>query len=273
MSIDSDTGSGSDDDFVMVSPTDDARRMTSLSPPPGERTVPQSPPQSIAYPAGSLPYASPEQMRSREPIVHPAGDIWALGVVLYALLDGRMPFADDFEPRLRMRILKGEWERPRAFGAASSKPHTRRPRPAELAEEVLRGCLEPDPTLRWTISQVRDSNWLAHHRAELAARAQEMADAALGLHSPRGRTAARRDPSAGDGRSSSRSSTSRQRRPDRSTSRGSAHLHAHGVDAATRASELLEEYHHERRARWSPKQHDSPRFGGSGDSHRRAEPY
>lgn len=67
-----------------------------------------------SFPPGSLQYASPELLlpptsQNGRYTTHPAQDMWALGVLLYALLAGKLPFQDSFEPRLQMKIVKGKW--------------------------------------------------------------------------------------------------------------------------------------------------------------------
>lgn len=57
---------------------------------------------------GSLPYAAPELLIRKKPgpyVSDPSQDIWALGILLYALLTGRLPWTDSFEPRLQIKIL------------------------------------------------------------------------------------------------------------------------------------------------------------------------
>ena len=80
------------------------------STPVGNVTTPARPAQ--VFQTGSLPYAAPELLMphfSAPARVDPAQDIWALGVMLYAMLTGRLPFVDTFDPRLQMKILHGEF--------------------------------------------------------------------------------------------------------------------------------------------------------------------
>ncbi|KAH6893865.1 CAMK/CAMK-unique protein kinase [Coprinopsis sp. MPI-PUGE-AT-0042] len=107
-----------------------------------------SAPLSHVHQPGSLPYAAPELLlphTSEMQPTHPSQDIWALGVILYALLTGHLPFSDSFEPRLQMKILNGVFEIPSDIGRG--------------AERVLLGCMERNMSKRWSISMVDEVAW------------------------------------------------------------------------------------------------------------------
>ncbi|KAL9122967.1 MAG: hypothetical protein Q9187_000474 [Circinaria calcarea] len=98
--------------------------------------------------AGSLQYASPELILSPAGLLNPAVDIWAFGVVVYALLVGDLPFQHMFQPRVQMMILAGDWNREALAGAG------------EDVQELVKGCLCMDWEERWTIGRVLDCAWL-----------------------------------------------------------------------------------------------------------------
>lgn len=60
---------------------------------------------------GTTGYASPEMLSGRK-YLGVETDIWSLGIILYTLLSGGLPFDDDNEAIMKELILKGEYEEP-----------------------------------------------------------------------------------------------------------------------------------------------------------------
>lgn len=87
---------------------------------------------------GSPLYMSPEQMASSRD-VDVRTDIWALGVIMYELMSGRVPFVADTMPQLCAMILQ------------SPAPPLRNLRPdaPETLQLALLRCLEKDPKARF----------------------------------------------------------------------------------------------------------------------------
>ena len=86
---------------------------------------------------GTLNYMPPEQLRGGE--VDHRVDLFSLGVVLYEMLTGRLPFAGESMADVADRILNRE---PEAIGRYSYSV------PAEV-ESIVRKALEKDPAFRY----------------------------------------------------------------------------------------------------------------------------
>jgi serine/threonine protein kinase len=88
---------------------------------------------------GTLPYMAPEQACGEPGRVGPATDVWALGVILYDLLGGRLPFRAADTDELVRRISAEAPPPPTGLGG---------PPDADLDAIVLR-CLAKDPAARY----------------------------------------------------------------------------------------------------------------------------
>ncbi|MGY2947067.1 protein kinase domain-containing protein [Thermostichus sp. MS-CIW-34] len=92
------------------------------------------------YFLGTMVYASPEQMRGEK--LDGRSDIYSLGVVLYELLTGALPFEPDTDT-LQGWYHVHNFQKPRPF----QDHKLAHPIPAAL-ERVILQCLEKDPALR-----------------------------------------------------------------------------------------------------------------------------
>ncbi|MBT8399923.1 MAG: serine/threonine-protein kinase, partial [Rhodothermia bacterium] len=86
---------------------------------------------------GTVAYMSPEQARGEE--VDQRSDLWSLGVILYEMVSGRMPFAGDYEQAIVYGILNSEPEPLTAIRTGV---------PMEL-ERIVAKCVLKDPARRY----------------------------------------------------------------------------------------------------------------------------
>jgi protein-serine/threonine kinase len=133
------------------------------------RSIPQ-PPQSplLTTRCGSEDYAAPEILLS-QPYDGRATDAWALGVLLYALMEGRLPF-DPPPPRpgakvsrsrgrAAHRIARCDWIWSR-FGDVDGEWDAEMGKGWEDGRDVVDGLLRKVNKGRWSIDQVHDFEWV-----------------------------------------------------------------------------------------------------------------
>uniref|UniRef100_A0A8B9KLJ7 non-specific serine/threonine protein kinase n=1 Tax=Astyanax mexicanus TaxID=7994 RepID=A0A8B9KLJ7_ASTMX len=94
---------------------------------------------------GSPPYAAPELFQGKK-YDGPEVDVWSLGVILYTLVSGSLPFDGQNLKELRERVLRGKYRIP--FYMSTD------------CENLLKKFLILNPTKRGSLEQVMKDRWM-----------------------------------------------------------------------------------------------------------------
>ena len=93
---------------------------------------------------GSPCYAAPEMIKG-EKYFGLGADIWSSGVILYAMVCGYLPFEDQNTKKLYQKILKADYKLPSFL--------------SDEVKSLISLILNPDPTKRYNIQDIRDHPW------------------------------------------------------------------------------------------------------------------
>ncbi|KAJ0392846.1 hypothetical protein P43SY_000585 [Pythium insidiosum] len=99
---------------------------------------------------GSPCYAAPEMIQGKL-YFGPLADVWSLGVVLFAMVCGYLPFEDSNTNLLYKKILSADYRLP--------------PFLSHTVQDLIHRILETNPEKRFTIEMIRQHPWIAHSRA------------------------------------------------------------------------------------------------------------
>ena len=98
----------------------------------------------------------------------PVVDIWSLGVILFALVSGYLPFEDPNTSALYKKILAGDYKPPRFISSD--------------VKDLIRRILETDPRKRFTIDDIRRHAWYQQVPEAAIPREVISDDEKLGIH-------------------------------------------------------------------------------------------
>lgn len=100
---------------------------------------------------GSPVYAAPELIKGR-PYTGPEVDVWSLGMNIYAMLAGKLPYSSSSMRRLLAKMVKGE------FAIRSEW--------SQNCVDFIKAVLVVSPTERPTLDQVANHPWITHRSVE-----------------------------------------------------------------------------------------------------------
>ena len=143
---------------------------------------------------GTPAYMAPEQAEGRTEDVDTRSDVYALGVILYQLLTGRVPYSAEKVEALSRLVIAGHPQKPRALDpgipraleaicltAMALERKARYPRVADLTRDLQRH-LADEPVSVWAEPwALRARRWMRRHRTAVTGAAVAVIVAVIGL--------------------------------------------------------------------------------------------
>ncbi|KAJ3163572.1 hypothetical protein HDU86_000153 [Geranomyces michiganensis] len=108
--------------------------------------------ESLQTFCGSPFYASPEMILGKQ-YQGPEVDVWSMGVILFALLNGHLPFTDANTTELYRKIAQGIYETRTSYMSPDSA-------------DLIKRMLTVDASQRATIAEIRQHRWVMQDHEE-----------------------------------------------------------------------------------------------------------
>lgn len=93
---------------------------------------------------GSPNYAAPEVVSGRS-YGGVEADIWSMGVILYAMVCGSLPFDEDSVTQLFIKIKEGRYQMPHHISGE--------------VQDLISRMLQPNPVKRLNMLEIRQHDW------------------------------------------------------------------------------------------------------------------
>ena len=101
--------------------------------------------KNLSEPVGSLSYACPEIIQQK-PYDPELADVWSLGVCLYVMLCGYLPFSEEDDEKNNKLIISGKIDYPNEIG--------------NICKDLLKKMIEPNPKKRINFLKVTRHPWV-----------------------------------------------------------------------------------------------------------------